>query len=182
MSSHVIYGKFGKLHGNRGEIRIWPFNADTDGLKPGTVLLCSPSSDETLEVTVRTCRTTDKCLLVTLDGLKFRDQLDPLTNCEIKIDRSALPELSLDEFYHSDIEGLEVFQMNGETRELIGKVTGFLDLPSQYDVMAVEGPRFDGRLLVMWKNDLVLSVSLTDGIVVAPVETWAPADFELKPA
>jgi hypothetical protein len=72
--------------------------------------------------------------------------------------------------------------MNGDSRELIGKVTGFLDLPSQYDVMAVEGPRIDGRLLVMWKNDLVLSVSLTEGIVVAPVETWAPADFELKPA
>ena len=181
MSSHVTYGKFGRAHGNKGEIRLWPFNADTDGLKPGVVVRCQ-TPDGPRDLTIRACRNTDKCLLVTLEGLRFRDQLDPLTNLEVLVPRDALPQTDDDEFYHADLEGLEVFVTGDGVRESIGRVSGFLDLPSAHDVMAVEGPRIDGRLLVMWRKDVVLSVSLTDGIEVADLSQWAPEDFELKPA
>lgn len=181
MSSHVTYGKFGRVHGNKGEIRLWPFNADTLGLKPGAVVRCD-GPDGPRELTIRTCRFADKSMLVSLEGLKFRDQLYPLTNLEVKIAREALPEPDTDEYYHSDLLGLPVYVVDGEAKVEVGRVSTFLDLPSVYDVMAVEGPRIDGRLLVLWKEDIVLDVDLNAGIVIAPLAQWAPDDFELKPA
>lgn len=163
----------------RGELRLWPYNPETPGLKAGTKLIVTtPQGPQT--VVIRASRKTDKCLLVTLQDLRFRDQLDALVNCECAVDRDDLPAPSEDEFFHNDLIGLPVFIAGDPTP--IGHVTSFLDLPSVYDVMSVEGPRIDGRLLVMWRQEIVLSVSLTDGIAVSPLETWAPEDFVLRPA
>lgn len=179
MDARITYGKFGRPHGTRGEVRLWPFNAHTTGLKVGTRLYVA-AADGPREVVLRSSRVTDKCLLVTLEGYRFRDQLEALVNAECQVSRNDLPPPDAEEFYHSDLVGLSVFAAGDEVP--IGRITTFLDLPSPYDVMAVEGPRIDGRLLVMWRKEVVLGIDLDRGIDVAPLETWAPEDFELKPA
>jgi 16S rRNA processing protein RimM len=177
MNALITYGKFGRPHGTRGELRLWPYNPETSGLKPGTKLhVTTPEGTQT--VVLRSTRKTDKCLLVTLEDIRFRDQIEALVNCECSVDRHDLPAPADDEFFHHDLVGLPVF-VEGDPNP-IGHVTSFLDLPSVYDVMSVEGPRIDGRLLVMWRDAIVLKVSLTEGITVAPLDTWAPEDFALR--
>ncbi len=109
-------------YGVTGSIRVTPFSADADALlnvktwwldKPG--LRC---------VTVRTTKLHGGDVVAQLVGVVGRDASEALKGAAVSIPRSQFPELPADEFYWSDLIGLDVVNLQGEA---LGRVTDMMD-------------------------------------------------------
>lgn len=187
MNGLIPFGKFGKTHGTQGEVRFWPYNAETEALKKGLVLVLDdiprdPKGEPLVaqELKVESVRGSDRHFILRLKYVASREDAALLTNLTCSISREVLPKTDPDEWYQSDLIGLPVFTDEAHGREEIGRVAGFIDTPGPFEVMAVEGPRLNGRVLVLWRDEIVKEVDLQTGIVLAEFASWAPEGEELK--
>lgn len=150
------FGRFGRPHGVRGEIALRPYNLEGDGLAdvvlPLSVSVVRESSRR--ELSLLSVRASNDVLLVRLEGVETREQAAALTNAELWVPRSALPELEEDEFYVEDLLGCTVVDVDGRTR---GTVCATFWNGAQ-DIMTIEGP--DGELLVPAVSEFIREVDL----------------------
>ena len=179
-SSRVPYGKIGRPHAVGGEVRLWLFNNDSDLIDIGTVMQ-TKLNGEVVELTVESARFGKKFAIVAFEEIPDRETAEEFTNQVVSVDRSEFLDLDDGEFYQADLIGTDVrVQKDDGTTEVIGRVKGFLDPVSDTDILVVTGKRIQGRLLVLMLESIVLEMSL-EGLLLAPLPEWAPADFVLKP-
>ncbi|MEZ5449743.1 MAG: ribosome maturation factor RimM [Thiolinea sp.] len=100
-----------------------------------------------------------KGLIAHLEGISDRDQAMALNGSLIGVQRDTLPTLADDEFYWSDLIGLRVETINGQS---LGIIERLVETGSN-DVMIVKGER--ERWLPWIINDVVQQVSLSEGLV-----------------
>jgi 16S rRNA processing protein RimM len=160
----VILGRVSGVFGVRGWVRVFSHTTPRDG-----ILRYSPWHLRRGERWVRyqplDGAAHGKGLVVRLQGCEDRDQAAALRGAEIAVRRDQLPDPGPDEFYWSDLEGLEV-----RTRD--GVVLGRLDYlfeTGANDVMVVRGER--ERLIPYLWGQVVDSVDLTDRVMVVD---WDP--------
>lgn len=173
------FGKLGRPHGVYGEQRLFLFNPDTPILVPGLVLLAETDGGWR-ELHVESARNGSKFAIVAFEEIQSREDAEELTNTVLSVRRADFAELEEGEVYQSDLIDAPVRVQSGDDEVLIGKVKGFLDSYQDTDVMAVTGPRIKGRLLVLMKADIVLEVDADEGVVLAPLDEWAPEDLILE--
>jgi 16S rRNA processing protein RimM len=139
-------------HGVRGEVRLRPYNRDSDLLlELDEVLVRFPEGDEQ-EVSVDTARRTNDAILVKLHSVDDRDRAAELRGATICARRGDFPALEPGEFYACDVEGARVVvTQEGETE--LGRVTELRSYPT-VDVLVV--PASDGGR--PWEVPLVESV------------------------
>jgi 16S rRNA processing protein RimM len=117
-----VSGAYGVL----GAIRVTPYSGDADSLlKVKTWWLDKPSLHP---VQVRTARMHSGDVVATLVDVKGRDAAEALKGTAISIPRSEFPELPEDEYYWTDLIGLDVVNLQGEA---LGKVTDMMDNGAQ---------------------------------------------------
>jgi 16S rRNA processing protein RimM len=103
-----VSGPFGVT----GSIRVTPFSADADALlSVKTWWLDKPSLHS---VSVRTAKMHGGDVVAQLAGVLGRDASEALKGAAVSIPRSAFPQLPADEFYWSDLIGLNVVNLQGE--------------------------------------------------------------------
>jgi len=109
----VLLGEIGRPHGVRGLVRVRSFTAEPEGLTA-----YGPLTDETgtrqfkLELL-----STD---LARIDGVEDRDAAARLTGTRLFVPRPALPPpTDPDEYYLSDLEGLEAVTPQGQSLGLV---------------------------------------------------------------
>lgn len=108
-------------YGLKGGIRITPFSADADALlSVKTWWLDKPVLRP---VTVRTAKMHSGDVVATLVDLDDRDVAEALKGASVQVSRSEFPELPDDEYYWSDLIGLDVANLQGEA---LGKVTDMM--------------------------------------------------------
>jgi 16S rRNA processing protein RimM len=113
-------------YGVAGSIRVTPFSTDADALlNVKTWWLDKPSLHS---VTVRTAKLHGGDVVAQLAGVVGRDASEALKGAAVSIPRSQFPALSADEFYWSDLIGLEVVNVQGEA---LGRVTDMMDNGAQ---------------------------------------------------
>lgn len=97
-------------------------------------------------------RSQGKGVVARLEGITDRNAAELLMGSEIAIKRSELPRLSKNEFYWSDLIGLDVVNLDGEP---LGQVTGLMETGA-HDVLVVED---EAERLIPWvMGDVVVSV------------------------
>jgi 16S rRNA processing protein RimM len=112
-----VSGPFGVT----GSIRVTPFSTDADALlSVKTWWLDKPSLQS---VSVRTAKIHGGDVVAQLTGLVGRDASEALKGAAVSIPRSQFPQLPADEFYWSDLIGLEVVNLQGEA---LGQVTDMM--------------------------------------------------------
>lgn len=112
-----VSGAYGVL----GAIRVTPYSDDADSLlKVKTWWLDKPSLRP---VQVRTVRMHSGDVVATLADVKDRDAAEALKGAAVSIPRSEFPALPEDEYYWSDLIGMEVVNLQGET---LGTVTDMM--------------------------------------------------------
>jgi 16S rRNA processing protein RimM len=95
-----------------------------------------------------------------------REQVQAMKGTLLHAPRSALPELDEDEFYYSDLIGLDVENLEGEP---LGKVKSVQDFGAG-DLLEISGP--DGVWFLPFTKDAVPHMDLAGGTLVAnPPET-----------
>ena len=95
-----------------------------------------------------------------LNGIEDRNQAEALIGCRILIEAARLPGLDSGEYYWSDLIGLKVETLQGES---LGVVSSMLETGAD-DVMVLSGDR--ERLIPFVINDIVREVDLGEGRMV----------------
>jgi 16S rRNA processing protein RimM len=108
-------------YGVTGSIRVTPFSTDADALlNVKTWWLDKPGLHA---VSVRTAKIHGGDVVAQLVGVVGRDASEALKGAAVTIPRSQFPELPADEFYWSDLIGLDVVNLQGEA---LGQVTDMM--------------------------------------------------------
>jgi len=108
-----VSGAFGVT----GSIRVTPFSTDADALlNVKTWWLDKPGLQS---VQVRTAKLHGGDVVAQLVGTLGRDAAEALKGAAVSIPRSEFPQLPEDEFYWSDLIGLEVVNLQGDALGLV---------------------------------------------------------------
>jgi len=100
-----------------------------------------------------------KGLAALLPGFEDREQAVSLVGLQIFVGRDQLPETDEDEYYWSDLEGLEVKTTHGE---LLGRVERLMETGAN-DVLVIRGNR--EHLVPFIQGQYVTRVDLEDGTI-----------------
>jgi 16S rRNA processing protein RimM len=100
-----------------------------------------------------------KGLVVRLAGVSDRTGAESLSGVEVGVPREAFPEPEADEFYWSDLIGLDVVNRQDEA---LGKIEGFLETGAN-DVLVV---RSDRERLIPYVAPTIVAVDLQSRRVV----------------
>ena len=106
-----------------------------------------------------------KNVVARLEGIEDRNQADELTGCQIFINPEQLPGLAAGEYYWSDLIGLTVETLQGES---LGKVASMMETGAD-DVMVLKGER--ERLIPFVMDQIVMEVDLDSRRLVVD---WSP--------
>ena len=106
----VLMARIGAAHGIRGEVRVKPFGDDPLSFTDYGVLI-TKDGKRTFEVL--RARVQKTVVVTQFEGIKDRNQAEELNGVELYIHRDQLPEPEEDEFYYSDLTGLDVLTPTG---------------------------------------------------------------------
>ncbi|GFO70157.1 ribosome maturation factor RimM [Geomonas limicola] len=153
-SKLLLIGKIQATQGIRGQLRVIPFAGDASSISLLDHVLIKAPSGALESFPMRSAKAHGKRVILTLSQFDNINQVLHLVGREIYAERGQLPELPDDEFYWSDLLGLEVVSQEGE---VLGELVDIIETGSN-DVYVV---RLEGReVLVPALEDVVLSVDL----------------------
>jgi 16S rRNA processing protein RimM len=109
-------------------------------------------------------------ILVAAEGMSDRAAAEALRGTELFVPREALPDLGPDEFYHSDLEGLDVLRLDGARLGVVRALANF----GAGDILEVMAD--DGRTVALpFDRETVRTVDLEAGrLVVEPPAELMP--------
>ena len=148
----VCVGHILGAQGIKGEVRVF---SNTDprenivGYSPWQVEI-----DGQLKTVEVSGRLQGKNVIANIVGVDDRNQATALTGCKIYILQEQLPLLQNDEYYWSDLIGMEVKSMQAEA---LGTVDSMMETGAS-DVMVVKGDR--ERLIPFVMKDIVQEIDL----------------------
>lgn len=158
----VLMAVVGAPHGIKGEVRLKTFTADPMAVGDYGALIAADGRN----FVVKPLRLSKSVVIARIRGVSDRSAAEALKGLELFVDRSALPDdLVEDEYYFSDLVGLEAQDAAGESW---GKVIAVHDYGGG-DLLEIAVP---GRsaVLIPFTAAAVPKVSVTDGsIVIDPV-------------
>lgn len=115
----ILLAQIGAPHGIKGEVRVKPFG-DPDMLDQYGKL----ETADGRKFKIKRMRLQKNMAVVKFEGVNTRDEAEALNRVELYVDRAKLPEPDEDEFYVSDLIGMEVV-INGNVSGTIKDVPNF---------------------------------------------------------
>jgi 16S rRNA processing protein RimM len=157
----IVIGKIVSVHGVRGDVKIYSFTDPIDNLLEYRRWTLR-RGDEVKQVELVKGRLQGKILVATLKGLTDREEARTYADFEICIPRSELPQLTGDDYYWYQLQGLTIIN---QVEQVLGRVDHLLETGAN-NVMVVKP--FDGSLddrerLLPYTDQCVLKIDLEAG-------------------
>ena len=150
-------GRVAAPFGVHGWLKIQPFTEEVDGLS-GFSSWWLGDGESWCEYTVLESAAHNATLHARLNGCVGRDAAAALKGKLVAVPREALPAAGKNEYYWSDLIGLTVTNLQGET---LGKVTGLLETGA-HDVLVALGTQ---EHLIPFIAQYVLEVDRSGGSI-----------------
>lgn len=131
-SQETVIGQVTSVFGIKGWLKVFSFTDPREGIldyRDWTLLL----DGKRIPVKLEEGRRQGQGIVVRLKGIDDRDLANRYCGAEIRVATAELPELPEGEFYWHQLEGLEVFTVEGEC---LGKVHHLMETGSN-DVLVV---------------------------------------------
>lgn len=158
----VTLARIGAPNGVRGAARLKLFGDDPASLTVYGPLVRSDGKGSLALTGLRSGKAPD-LVVATFEGVTDRDQAAALNGVELGLPRSALPPPDdEDDFYHTDLIGLEVRLAGGER---FGEVVQVANHGAD-DLLDVKPDRGGPSVLVPFTKAIVPHVNVADGFVV----------------
>jgi len=169
-SGDITIGRIGPARGVRGDVFVEPWTDDPDvRFAPGSVLRTEPS--EAGPLTVDVASSAGGKLVIRFSGVADRPSAEALRGVRLVIAESERPPLDdPDEYYASDLVGLDAFRTDGAP---LGSVRDVVDIAGAYYLVLAIDAR---ERLVPFVASIVPTVDLdARRVVIDP----PPGLFEL---
>ncbi len=174
-SSLIPLGHISAAHGIKGEVLIKTY---TDA--PENIVAYGPlrNEDGTKAVTLKIVRVTNKGVVARVDGVSDRNGAEALKGFKLCVARDQLPEPENDEWYYSDLVGLDAVDASGA---LIGKVVAMHDFGAG-DLMELHLSGEKSTQLIAFDKTTVPDVDIKSGrlSVILPEEISGEATADEK--
>ena len=159
-----MWGPLPGAYGVSGEVRLKSFCAEPEAIADYGPLY---TEDGSQSFTIKLTRPVAGGLGARVSGIATKEQADALKGVSLYVDRAQLPNLPDDEFYHSDLIGLEVRDTGGV---VLGQVSAVHNHGAG-DLLEITGGGRKQALLLPFTLAVVPTVDLAAGrIVVDPPE------------
>ncbi len=169
----MALAEVGRPHGVRGEVRLRPFNRDSNLLLELEEVLVRLADGSSHEVSIEHARRTPDAILMKLYSVDDRDRAEELRGATVCVRRGELPPLDPGEFYACDVEGAAVVvAVSGEEPRPFGRVRTLRSYPSA-DVLVVDtgdgGKPFEVPLVEAFVSSVdvehnVVTLTSTEGL------------------
>ncbi|MDP4992205.1 MAG: ribosome maturation factor RimM [Marivita lacus] len=160
MSEKICVGAIAGAFGVRGEVRLKSFTAIPEDIASYAPL---ESEDGTRSFSVKVTRQVKNGLAARLSGITTKEEADALRGTQLFVPRDRLPSLPDDEFYHTDLIGLEVTDTGGAP---LGKVLSVINNGAD-DLLELSAPGQKQTVLLPFTKAVVPTVDLAQGRIVA---------------
>lgn len=155
---YLHIGKVSSVFGIKGWLKIFSFTDDRASILDYSPWLLKKGGDsKTLEVL--TGHSQGKTVVAQLHGIDDRNQAESLIGWDIYITAEQLPAADADEYYWSELIGLQVSNLEGVD---FGKVTGLMETGAN-DVLLISGDR--DRAVPFLQGQTVKHIDLTAKIL-----------------
>ncbi|MCF6267208.1 MAG: ribosome maturation factor RimM [Desulfuromusa sp.] len=152
-------GKIVRTHGLRGDLKVRLNSGDPELLLTlKQIELCLPTG-ESLSVNISRQVLHKGQVLLHFKGLDSIDRVEPLVGSQVLITEDLLPELSDNEYYWGQLEGLQVVDRE---RGAIGQLQELLS-SAAHDTYVVRG-RF-GDVMIPAVQQFILGIDLEERIM-----------------
>ena len=159
----ILVGRVGAAHGIKGELRVKSFTEPLDAIADYGPLALPDGKT----LTVERLRPQGDMLVVKFREVADRTAAERLTNRDLFIPRSALPETEDEEtFYHADLIGLEAVEADGTSR---GRVIAVPDFGAG-DLLEIRAEGAKSFLLPFTKAFVPVVDPAGGRVVIAPPE------------
>lgn len=161
LSDRVCIAALAGAFGVRGEMRLKAFTSEPEDVASyGNVSIEDGKKDFAITLTGQT---TKGALVVRLSGVATKEQADALRGTRLYVERERLPDLPDDEFYHTDLIGLEVFDTGGVA---LGFVKSVLNHGAS-DILEVQVQGGSATVLLPFTQEAVPTVNIKAKRIVA---------------
>ena len=168
-TDRVCVGAFAGAFGVTGEVRLKSYCADPTAIADYGALF---TEDGKRSFAVSLTRPVAGGLGARVSGVKTKEDADALRGVQLYVDRTRLPKLPDDEYYHADLIGLEARDTGGA---VLGRVSQVLNHGAG-DILEITGPGVKQALLVPFTMAVVPTVDLSKGLVILDL----PDETEVK--
>ena len=117
----IEIGSFIGVHGIKGEVKLKSFTEIPENIFSFKEIFTETSENPIKLKLIRKLKQTFVCKI---ENIETRTDAENFKGLKLFVLRESLPNLTDDEFYHSDLLGFEVFNLN---RESFGKVISLED-------------------------------------------------------
>jgi len=167
-SDKICVGAITGAFGVHGEVRLKSFCAN-----PAAIADYAPLTTEDGTRTFDLCisRPVKGGFAAHLQGVTSKEQAEALRGTRLYANRSRLPDLPDDEFYHADLIGMIVLDTGGHE---MGHVKAVLNHGAT-DLLEVSAPNLKDTVLVPFTQEVVPTVDLASRrIIIDPPEGLFP--------
>jgi 16S rRNA processing protein RimM len=133
---YALIGRVIKVHGVRGEIKIFPLSRCPENLKDYKELVLVGGDEEIVYFhRIERTRSRGDIAITQLEGINSREEATALIGCQVWVSRADFPQLDQDEYYWFDLQGMQVVTEEGQE---IGVVISLFNTKA-HDVLVVGG-------------------------------------------
>ncbi|HDZ16007.1 MAG TPA: ribosome maturation factor RimM [Methylophaga aminisulfidivorans] len=162
----ISVGKISAAFGVKGWVKIYSFTEPRANILQYSPLYMSRRG-EWIEVKVTGGRTQGKGVVMGIDNVTDRDQVQALIGAELAIKKSQLEPVEEDEFYWNDLEGLTVLNISDE---VIGVVDHLMETGAN-DVLVVKKSKQAEILIPFVMDEIVKQVDLDKSTIIVDWST-----------
>ena len=163
MEKHMVIGSVMGSHGIKGELKIKPLTDDLERFYDlSYVLVCQQK--KITEYTINHVRIHKNIILLTLEGINDRNTSDLLRGASIEIRRKDAVNLEVDEFFITDLIGLQIVS---ETGDIIGTVNDVLQTTGSVDTLEIQMP--NKKIYVPFRGIYFPDVDILEGKIIANI-------------
>lgn len=159
LESLVQIGTMGKAHGLKGDARCAPMTDFPERFLDTKSVHLHNGKPPIRTVEVESARFQGQKLILKLAGISRPEEVSKVCNYQVCVGSDELVELDDGEYYHFELEGLDVLDEAGEP---VGTLVQVLDNPA-HEIYLIDTP--GGELMVPAVDAYVLGVDLEAGTV-----------------
>lgn len=166
-TERICLGIITGAHGIRGEVKVRSFTENDRDIGSYGVLTDEKGAKT---FSVRVVGRSKDDLRIKIEGCDDRNQAEALKGTGLYVERSALPETAEEEFYQTDLIGLEV---KSESGAKIGRVEVFYNFGAGDIIEIRVGQKLE---MLPFTKEFVPEINIKDGYIIVREPVSASGD------